>query len=67
MLTLAEKVNAVIRTIVAVEGELVVSFADGSEIVPGEQLSDLVLHLDQLRLSLAAFDDVALRFNLLRR
>ena len=33
MLTLADKVNLVITSVVAIDGELVVSFADGSEIV----------------------------------
>ena len=32
MLTLAEKVNAIIATVASVDGELIVTFADGSEI-----------------------------------
>ena len=33
MLTLAEKVNAVITMVTAVDGELVVTFSDGSDLV----------------------------------
>ena len=32
MLTLAEKVNAIITTVAVVDGELIVTFSDGSEL-----------------------------------